>query len=306
MNLENKIFNIRKYSRSVVRELGLLQYDKIYMGLLPSQGHALLEIEDKGAITSIGLSELLRLDKSTVSRIVKELEKKGLIKTTPNPSDSRSKLLSCTEEGLKLAKVLNAKSNNQVQNALNLLSTDEQNMIEQGMMLYSKALNKARLRSEYTIRPIELSDNEQLSALIKSILNEFGAAREGFAFQDDSLNNMYAAYKGKGSCYYVVCKGKQVLGGTGIAELAGGDKNICELQKMYLSKELRGLGLGQTLMEILLNEAKKLGYDYCYLETLASMEGANRLYNRYGFRILSAPLGNTGHFGCDSWYLKEL
>jgi putative acetyltransferase len=36
------------------------------------------------------------------------------------------------------------------------------------------------------------------------------------------------------------------------------------------------------------------------------MKQARALYAKNGFEPLNQPLGNTGHFGCNAWYLKTL
>ena len=55
-----------------------------------------------------------------------------------------------------------------------------------------------------------------------------------------------------------------------------------------------------------LEVARTMGYRSCYLETLTGMDRAIRLYTRLGFRSLCAPLGRTGHGGCDHWFAMEL
>ena len=51
--------------------------------------------------------------------------------------------------------------------------------------------------------------------------------------------------------------------------------------------------------------AKKY-YEECYIETLNNMIAANKFYKKYGFKNLNKPLGNTGHYSCDVWYIKKL
>jgi putative acetyltransferase len=29
------------------------------------------------------------------------------------------------------------------------------------------------------------------------------------------------------------------------------------------------------------------------------------IYEKFGFKYLNGPMGNTGHFGCDKWMLLE-
>lgn len=55
-----------------------------------------------------------------------------------------------------------------------------------------------------------------------------------------------------------------------------------------------------------LRVAASLGFSRCYLETLASMTRARALYESEGFEKLCAPLGNTGHFACDTQYARSL
>ena len=75
---------------------------------------------------------------------------------------------------------------------------------------------------------------------------------------------------------------------------------------MYFLPELRGLGAGRVLIGRCLDAARQLGYRRCYLETLTGMDAAQALYLKAGFRQIDGPLGGTGHFSCDRYYLREL
>ena len=55
-----------------------------------------------------------------------------------------------------------------------------------------------------------------------------------------------------------------------------------------------------------LARARKAGFAQMYLETLAAMSQARALYERNGFRRLERSMGATGHFGCNSFYLRDL
>ena len=96
------------------------------------------------------------------------------------------------------------------------------------------------------------------------------------------------------------------MGGAGIGPLLGGPSDVCELKKMYVLREARGRGLGRQLMERSLEAARRAGYRRCYLETLEHMTEARGLYESRGFRPLDAPMGSTGHSGCNGWYIREL
>jgi putative acetyltransferase len=160
--------------------------------------------------------------------------------------------------------------------------------------------------NSYTIREIQLNDNQKLAKVIRDVLIEFGVPKVGTAYEDKALDKMYATYNSDKSCYFVIANGQEILGGAGIMQLKNSEENICELQKMYFSPEVRGKNLGSKMMEICLRKAREFDYEKCYLETLPYMKGARNLYKKTGFKPLNAPLGDTGHYSCNMWMLKNL
>ena len=156
------------------------------------------------------------------------------------------------------------------------------------------------------IRPIRASDDSAVAGIIRTVMPEFGASGPGFAILDPEVDGMSASYARPRAAYFVVSDGARVLGGGGVAALDGGDADTCELRKMYFLPELRGRGAGRALLERCLGTARELGYRRCYLETLERMTTARALYLQFGFKALCAPLGKTGHFGCDSYFALEL
>lgn len=158
-----------------------------------------------------------------------------------------------------------------------------------------------------SFRPIRPEDDAAVAALIRRVMPEFGADGPGFAIHDPEVDHMSAAYSVPGAAYFVVEDAAgRLVGGAGIASLAGGEAGVCELRKMYFLAEARGQGMGERLLRHCLEVAKALGYRTCYLETLTGMDQALRLYAKLGFRPLCAPMGRTGHGGCDHWFAREL
>lgn len=156
------------------------------------------------------------------------------------------------------------------------------------------------------IRPIQAQDNAVTAKLVRDVLTEFGANRPGFAWQDPELDMLTEAYAKPASAYYVIEHEGSILGAGGFAPFDCELPRCGELQKMYLYPQARGKGWGRKLIETLLQDMTALGYQHCYLETLASMCDAVRLYQAQGFQALPNPLGNSGHNACDNWFLKRL
>ncbi len=158
----------------------------------------------------------------------------------------------------------------------------------------------------FDIRPIEARDEKRVAEIIRTVLKEFNADRPGCAWEDPEVDAMHAAYALDDSVYLVVEIGGRVVGGAGIAPHECELPNTCELQKMYLLPEARGVGIGRLLLVELMQRAMEIGYHNCYLETLDRMDQAVRLYEQSGFHKMDGPLGSTGHTICEAWYLRRL
>ncbi|MBS1597823.1 MAG: GNAT family N-acetyltransferase [Bacteroidetes bacterium] len=156
------------------------------------------------------------------------------------------------------------------------------------------------------IREIEPADNAALAVIVRQTLAEFGANRPGTVYYDDTTDHLYELFQAKNSVYYVALMDGTVMGGAGIFPSAGLENDTCELVKMYLLSMARGKGLGKFLIEQCIAFAKKSGYKHVYLETMPELRKAVGMYEKFGFRYLKGPRGNTGHFGCDVWMMKDI
>jgi len=158
------------------------------------------------------------------------------------------------------------------------------------------------------VRPIEPRDDAAVRHIIETVMPQFGAGGAGFAIHDAEVKAMFNAYQIPRACYFVVEQNGIVTGGAGIAALAGAGvaSGVCELRKMYFLPELRGMGAGSALMQTCLDAARRYNFSEVYLETLTGMDAAVKLYERTGFKRLDAPMGATGHFGCNRFYCLVL
>ena len=166
-------------------------------------------------------------------------------------------------------------------------------------------MNRYESNPGLQIRQIEIDDNAVVAEIIRQVMTEFQAIGSGYSINDSEVNDMHTAYSIKGSAFYVVTLDDRVLGCGGFGPLKGGDSDVCELRKMYFLPELRGSGMGSKLLEVILKIARTAGYTLCYLETLEQMEQARRLYRKHGFQDIDAPMGNTGHSGCNWWMVRD-
>ena len=158
-----------------------------------------------------------------------------------------------------------------------------------------------------TIRTIEEKDNAAIAHVIRTTLAEFGANHPGTVYYDKTTDSLYQVFKQTPrSIYFIAEKEGQVVGGGGIFPSTGLPEDTCELVKMYLVPEVRGLGLGRKIIQKCIAFAKKEGYQNIYLETMPELKKALSTYEKFGFEYIDHPMGNTGHFGCDLWMLGKV
>jgi putative acetyltransferase len=157
-----------------------------------------------------------------------------------------------------------------------------------------------------SVRPIQPGDNKALAVIVRETLAEFGANHPGTVYYDDTTDHLYELFRKERSAYYTARSGEKIIGGAGIFPSAGLPADTCELVKMYLIPEARGIGLGKKLIDQCLAFATQSGYKNVYLETMPELKQAVKVYEKFGFAYLDGPMGNTGHFGCEIWMLKKL
>lgn len=156
------------------------------------------------------------------------------------------------------------------------------------------------------IRPITAADNMAMANILRSSLEEFGLDKPGTAYFDESTDRLFESFQKERTAYFIAEENGKVLGGAGIYPSNGLPSDTVELVKMYMSAASRGKGIGKQLMLKCIEFAKSLGYQKIYLETMPELSSAVAAYEKLGFRSLTGPLGNTGHYSCTIWMLREL
>jgi len=161
-------------------------------------------------------------------------------------------------------------------------------------------------KTDITIRQIEEKDNAAIAKIIRNSLEEFRAAKPGTVYFDPTTDALYRLFQKESAAYFVAEQDGTLVGGGGIYPTEGLPPDTCELVKMYVRRESRGMGLGKRLIEKSLEFAKEAGYKRVYLETMPELQQALSTYAKFGFEYLKQPMGNSGHHGCSLWMLKAL
>ena len=162
------------------------------------------------------------------------------------------------------------------------------------------------MHSNYIIRKVTEKDNAPLAKIIKSVFEEHDAPKIGTVYSDPTTNNLFELFRTPRSILWVAEMNGVVAGCCGIYPTPGLLKDCAELVKFYLSSSARGVGIGRELMEKSIASAIEMGYRSLYIESLPQYSRAISIYEKQGFKLLGAPLGESGHSTCNVWMLKEL
>ena len=150
------------------------------------------------------------------------------------------------------------------------------------------------MSKDINIRPFQKSDSDKVIEIISDIiLNEFK-----FKLKFDTLDSDIVAIdesynKSNGSCFWVAetvvnddssntLQKQKILGTTAVRNLKQFE-STCELKRMYVLSAFRQLGLGQKLLDIAIDFAKRVGYSTIVLDSSKALHAARALYLKNGF-----------------------
>ncbi len=156
------------------------------------------------------------------------------------------------------------------------------------------------------LRILEERDNKEIAELIRSVFREFKIDKPGTVYYDPTTDDLFTLFKRPRSIYWIAEENEKIIGGCGIYATPELPDGCAELVKLYLLPEQRGKGIGKMLMDRSIESAKDMGYNKLYLESMPELKKAIGIYEKAGFHFVPGRLGNSGHFCCDIWMVKDL
>jgi ribosomal protein S18 acetylase RimI-like enzyme len=150
---------------------------------------------------------------------------------------------------------------------------------------------------------IVLATSAQDVEIARNLFQEYQTALgvdlcfQDFATELATLPGAYAPPRGQ---LLLARRGADVVGCVALRPFA--DEH-CEMKRLYVRPQGRGIGLGRTLAQTVIDSARVIGYRRMYLDTLPSMREAQGLYENLGFRDVSAyrlnPIAGTRYLALE-------
>ena len=158
--------------------------------------------------------------------------------------------------------------------------------------------------NHFSLQPLTPAYDAPLATLIRRLLAAHGLDIPGTVYFDKDLDHLSDYYDKPGCAYFVLLDDTRLIGGIGLAPFAGFPA-CCELQKLYLDESVQGAGLSYKLIETIEETARKLGYQYIYLETHHNLTTAMHVYEKCGYREIPRPQ-SVVHSTMNHFFLKNL
>jgi DNA-binding MarR family transcriptional regulator/GNAT superfamily N-acetyltransferase len=298
MMCETPLDAIRDASRKLVREFGFMSPTIAGSDLSPSSVHALVEIGKRGEMTAAELCEVLQLEKSSVSRMLRKFIASGEIEEGLSKQDGRAKLLSLTPKGQIALAAINNFARAQVAGALERLPTDVHGQVLYGLATYASAL--AAYRNNRTITPAPAVDIERgyrpgMIGRTVEMQADYYARLAGFgSFFESKLAAEMASFVNRlahpSNDIWLATQAGNIIGAVAIdgQDLANGRAH---LRWFIVADGQRGNGVGKRLLASALAFCDRMGVAETELWTFQGLDAARRLYEAAGFILTEEQSG---------------
>jgi DNA-binding MarR family transcriptional regulator/GNAT superfamily N-acetyltransferase len=287
---------VRRFNRFYTRQIGVLDEGLLESPFSLAEARVIYEIANHDCSTASELANELGLDAGYLSRILKGLQKRNLIKKTNSAADARQTILTLTETGRKEFAKLDRMSRDQIDAFLQKLSPSEQ---------------KRLLDSMKTIESILSSDDqaEDRSFVLRSPhAGDFGwvIQRNGRLYAeeygwDETYEGLVATIVGdliknfdekKERCWIAEKDGENV----GSVFLVRKSPTVAQLRLLIVEPSARGLGLGKRLVDECTRFARQAGYGKITLWTNSILLAARSIYKKAGYQMTDSKKNHLfGH-----------
>jgi DNA-binding MarR family transcriptional regulator/N-acetylglutamate synthase-like GNAT family acetyltransferase len=270
----DQVRQVRSFNRTVSQRIGALKDNFLDRDRPLGEARLLYEIGRDGAEVR-NLRARLELDSGYVSRLLRSLERQGLVKAQPAANDGRVRRVKLTRKGLREVSELDRRSDAFARSVLAPLSAAQRDRLVAAMAEIEQLMRASAVQIK-----AEAPDSADARSCLQEYFREL-ADRFKTGFDPAKSISANADELTPPAGVFVIAR----LGGQpiGCGALKVKDRNIGELKRMWVRTDARGLGVGRRVLETLEALARELGLSTLRLETNRSLNEAQALYRKCGY-----------------------
>ena len=288
------IEQVRSFNRAVTQRVGALQHD--YLGRHRPLGESRLLFEiGRGGATAAALRARLGLDSGYLSRLLRSLERQGLIETVPLAGDGRVRRAGLTPKGQAELDVLDRGSDELARSILAPLTERQRERLAAAMFEVERLL----CASAVVIAP-EPATSKSGQYCLGEYYRELGERFDAGFDVKLSLAPSLEEFAPPRGTFLVARLYGQPVGCGGLKPIS---PEAAYLKRMWIAPSVRGLGLARRLLGVLEQSARAMGYSIVRLETNEALTEAQRLYRSSGYREVR-PFNDERY--AHHWFEKAL
>jgi DNA-binding MarR family transcriptional regulator/GNAT superfamily N-acetyltransferase len=286
-NVDSRIAAVRRFNRYYTRQIGVLR--KTFLDSPYSLGEArvLHEIATRQAPTASDIARSLDLDPGYLSRVLRNFERRGLIRKRTSPKDGRQSHLTLTPLGKKSYTPLDARSQRDTAAMLGKLAPPHQTRLIAAMATIETLLEgqtHERAQRSYILRAPQPGDFGWIVKRNAELYAQDYGWREPFegvcAQIVGDFVNKYDASRERG--WIAEIDGENV----GAVMLANDGDGVARLRLLFVEPKARGLGIGARLVDEAIRFARAAGYRKITLWTHSVLTAARHIYQSAGFTLM--------------------
>ena len=284
---------VRSFNRSVTQRIGALESGFLGRGRPLGASRVLFEIGLAGAQVR-QLRDRLGLDSGYLSRLLRRLEKEGLVRTGRSPEDARVRQLELTASGRRELRTLDLLSDRAAASILEPLSSAQRDSLTQAMGTVEHLLEAASVTLS-----VENPGSEAAQQCLRRYYAEL-SRRFARGFDPGSSISATPGELSPPRGYFVIAWLHGAAVGCGALKCHA---RFGEVKRMWVAEAARGMGIGRRLLAQLEEIAQRRGIPLLRLETNESLKEAQALYRSSGYR--EVPAFNREPYA-HHWFEKDL
>jgi DNA-binding MarR family transcriptional regulator/N-acetylglutamate synthase-like GNAT family acetyltransferase len=286
---KERIAAVRRFNRFYTRQIGVLRKDYLGSPYTLGEMRVLYELSQGETKTASEIGHALDLDAGYLSRVLRNFEKRGLIRRKTSRTDARQSDITLTSRGAKVFAPFEKRSQDFVAAMLGTLKPNEQTRLVGAMHAIETLLGEPHEESQkrsYTLRPPRHGDFGWIvSSHGELYAREYGWTDkfEGLCAQivADFINNFDEKRE---RCWIAEMNGETV----GCIILAKDSAQVARIRLLLIDPKARGIGLGHRLVDECVRFARQAGYKRVTLWTHEVLTAARRVYQKAGFKLTAS------------------